>query len=318
VQIHAIAIKPTGNAKMDETTQSDATVRIGVSHTALERMVFAGLHGAGMNACVACCDRWADGSRIGLEWFRGDGSQTVRTYDALRDDAARFANVLTARGVQPGDVVAAMLPRGAESLTVILGTWRAGAVYQPISTGCPRQAVEARIFHTGHAAAKLIVTDTRNRGKFDLVDFCPPVLMVSGGAVVRPGDGDMVGEMSRQSANFAPVPRDGDDPFILLAGGRRCPVMAKLRSLVAVLTSIQLGLDPDEAAIGWDVADPVWCCGLYFSVIRPLLPGKTATARESDSTMFNHEVCQVMRARATDPVRTVRGFRPTTELRLAA
>src|SRR5579862_6213866 len=112
---------------MDDTTQSDATIRIGVSHLALERMVLATPDGAGMNACVACCDRWADGNRIGLEWTRRDGSQTVRTYDALRDDAARFANLLTARGVQPGDVVAGMLPRGAEMLTVILGTWRAGA-----------------------------------------------------------------------------------------------------------------------------------------------------------------------------------------------
>src|ERR1700676_2801176 len=143
---------------MEEAMLNHEIARTVVSRAALARMVLTTSDDAGMNACVACCDRWADGGQVGLEWYSRDGTMSVRTFDAMRDDAARFANLLTARGVRPGDVVAGILPRGAEMLTVILGTWRAGAVLQPISTGCSTAAIEARINHIGMPAAKLVVT----------------------------------------------------------------------------------------------------------------------------------------------------------------
>jgi len=288
--------------------------RTGFSLSAFERQVFAGADGAGMNACVACCDRWADGERVGLEWFgRADG----RTFDALRTDAARFANLLTARGIRPGDVVAGVLPRGAELLTVILGTWRAGAVYQPISTGCGPAAIEARINHTGMAAARLVVTDTVNREKLDLIDWCPPVLVVTHGATVRLGDGDFMAELVRQSTYFAPVPRTGDDPFLLLTGGRggsMRPVLPKLRSMVTILTSIQIGIEPRESDTGWDVTDPAWSFGLYFAVIRPLLLGLAATAHENDNLAA---AVAVLAARA-ETARRVTAWHQPEEMLLAA
>jgi len=257
----------------------------GVSFAAFERTLFVGTD-SGMNACVACCDRWADLDLDGLEWIGRDGATTVRGFAALRADAARFANLLSARGVRPGDVVAGMLPRGAEMLTVILGTWRAGAVYQPIPVGISEVAIEARINHTGRAPAKLVVTDMANRGTLGVVDYCPPVLVVANGARVRPGDGDFREELLRQPAHFTPVPRGGDDSFILLVGGRGGsvrPVMPKLRSMPAILTSIRVGLEPREADIGWDVTDPAWSFLLYFPVILPLLQGHAAIAYESDT-----------------------------------
>jgi len=256
-----------------------------VSFAAFERTLFADL-ASGMNACVACCDRWADLGLDGLEWIGPDGATTVRGFAALRADAARFANLLTARGVRPGDIVAGMLPRGAEMLTVILGTWRAGAVYQPIPVGMSEVAIEARINHTGRAPAKLVVADMANRGTLGVVSYCPPVLVVTNGARVRPGDGDFRQELMHQPAHFTPVPRDGDDPFILLVGGRGGsirPVVPRLRSLQAILTGIRVGLEPREADIGWDVTDPAWSFLLYFPVIQPLLQGHAALAYESDT-----------------------------------
>ena len=61
----------------------------GVSHAILDRLALVGSNDSEMNACVATCDRWADGSRIGLEWTGRDRGTIVRTYDALRADAAR-------------------------------------------------------------------------------------------------------------------------------------------------------------------------------------------------------------------------------------
>jgi acetyl-CoA synthetase len=212
----------------------------------------------------------------------------------LQRDAARFANLLTARGICPGDVVADILPRGTEMLTVVPGTWRAGAVYQPIvplvgasafeASSVGAAAFAARIHHTGKPVAKLVVTDMANRRTLGLVEFCPPVLVATRDAAVRPGDGDFFGELWTPSASFAPAHRDGDDPSILLTGGGDRPAaMPKPRSLATMPTSILIGLDPREAAIGWEVTDPAWSTSRYFPIIRPLLPRNAATGHASDN-----------------------------------
>jgi acetyl-CoA synthetase len=263
--------------------QDHQAAHAGVSLQAFEQVVFTGLRAGEMNACVACCDRWTDGNRVALQWFDRDHNQIDQTYASLQADAARFANLLTARGIGPGDVVAGLLPRGAELLTVVLGTWRAGAVYLPIFTGFGPAAIEARI---DASAAKLVVTDSTNRAKLDEIPWCPPILVTTNGAALDPADGDFRAEMSRQSVWFPAVARRGEDPFVLLFTShatRLQPVALPLRSLLAAVSSLQIGIDPRDADIGWDVADPAWSLGLYFAVVRPLLSGQAAIACETDN-----------------------------------
>ena len=102
------------------------------SITEVERRVLHGSLTGGLNACIECCDRWATDGRVALEWFGARGERERVTFASFRDGAARFANLLSQRGIGPGDVVAGLMPRIPELLTVILGTWRVGAVYQPL------------------------------------------------------------------------------------------------------------------------------------------------------------------------------------------
>jgi acetyl-CoA synthetase len=262
------------------------TATAGVSHRALARLTMAAGGSSGLNACVACCDRWADGNRVALTWFGNHGGQIERSYRSLQADAARFANLLAARGVGPGDVVAGLLPRGAEMLTVVLGTWRAGAVYLPIAGDLDAAAVERRLGTAAARATKLVVTDMANRATLDLVDFCPPVLVVASSVAPRQGDGDFHAELARQSSWFAPVERGATDPFILLFSetfGQLRPVALELGSMLAALACIQIGVDPRSAVDGWDVDDAGWSFGMYFSVMQPLLVGAAAIAYESDT-----------------------------------
>src|SRR6266511_1861269 len=118
----------------------------------------------GLNACYECCDRHAQPGRVALYWEGKDGQRATYTFAELQELSARFANFLRAQGVQPGDRVAGLLPRIPELLVVILGTWRAGAVYQTLFTAFGPKAIEYRV---GRSEAKLVVTDEANRSKLD-------------------------------------------------------------------------------------------------------------------------------------------------------
>ena len=233
----------------------------------------------GLNVCFECCDRHADSGRVALYWEGADGSSSTHSFAELRDRAAQFANLLTAHGVRPGDRVACMLPRIPELFVVALGAWRAGAVYVPLFTAFGPKAIEYRL---QRSAARLVVTDALNRDKLNDIPGLPPVMLVTREPeeTVRPGDIDFRQAMSQQSADFAPVMRTAEDPFLMMftsgTVGTAKGVTVPLKALPAFLVYMKygVGLQGDDGF--WNMADPGWAYGLYYAVVGPLLLG-TAT-----------------------------------------
>ena len=230
----------------------------------------------GLNVCYECCDRHAQAERVALYWEGQDGRSSVHTFAELRERSARFANFLQAQGIQPGDRVACLLPRIPELLVVALGVWRAGAVYVPLFTAFGGKAIDHRL---ERSAARLIVTDTTNRPKLNDLEHLPPVMTLrrEQGQVIPPGDFDFQAEMARQGADFLPVPRTGDDPFILMltSGTTGLPkgVAVPLKGLLANIVYMKYAVDLRAEDAFWNVADPGWAYGLFYAVVGPLLLG---------------------------------------------
>ena len=248
---------------------------------------FVGNFDTGINACVECCDRWVGSDRVALNWEGVDGSSDSVTFERLQVMSARFANFLTAQGIKAGDVVAAMLPRTPELLAVMLGTWRAGAVYQPMFTAFGPKAIEHRLKVSG---AKLLVTDHANRPKLDEVPNAPPIMIASRrDEPVREGDFDARIEMPKQSDTFVPVLRKGDDLFLMMATsgttGAAKGVPIPLKALQTFLAYMQYAIDLRPEDKFWNIADPGWAYGLYYAVIGPLLLGHTTTFYEGPFTV---------------------------------
>lgn len=236
---------------------------------------FAGTIEGGMNPCVECCDRYAQPGRIALEYESQHGSRATYTFEQLKELSARFANFITAQGVQPGDVVAVMLPRVPQLLIAALGIWRAGAVYQPLFTAFGPKAIEHRL---KTSSAKLVVTDLANRGKLDEVEMAPPAVVVNG---TRPGDLDFRTELQKADATFEPVLRNGNDLMLLMStsGTTGLPkgVPVPLRAMLTFREYMVDAVDLRPEDKFWNIADPGWAYGLYYAVIGPLLLGHTTT-----------------------------------------
>lgn len=258
------------------------------------------LHGSldAINACVECCDRHAEAGRIALYWESRDGNARSWTFAELQALSARFAGFLKAQGVQPGDRVAGLLPRTAELLVTILGTWRAGAVYQPLFTAFGPKAIEHRL---GSSGAKVVVTDTVNRPKLDEVEGAPPVVTVAGTSEapgdVTSGDFSFWAELARQPASFEPVMRRGDDPFLMMftsgTTGPAKPLLVPLKAIAAFAGYMRDAVDLRDEDAFWNLADPGWAYGLYYAVTGPLSLGHATTFYDGPFTV--ESTCRVIR-----------------------
>ncbi len=247
------------------------------------RQIMAELSGDldhGLNACTECCDRHAHSDRVALFWESKDGDSASLTFAELREHSARMANLLLSRGVKAGDRVAGLLPRIPELLVVMLGTWRAGAVYQPLFTAFGPRAIEHRVRASG---ARIAFTDGANRAKLDDVADCPPIVMVEGrddDAAHSDGLGFWA-ELARRPAQFEPVARRGDDPFLMLfTSGTTGPakgVMVPLKALLSFYVYMRYAVDLRAEDAYWNIADPGWAYGLYYAVTGPLLLGHATT-----------------------------------------
>lgn len=240
----------------------------------------------GLNACAECVDRHCGENRVALRHVALDDTLTTYSFEQLREMSARFANVLAAQGISAGDVVAGMLPRTPELLAVVLGTWRIGAIYQPLFTAFGPAALEQR-FDT--SSARLVVTNAANRAKLNDVSNRPLVAMVLGAGEALPeGDLDLRAAMDAASAEFQPVFRGGDDLFLMMStsGTTGLPkgVPVPLRALLSFAGYMRDAVDLRPEDVFWNIADPGWAYGLYYAITGPLLLGQATTFVEGGFT----------------------------------
>jgi len=239
----------------------------------------------GINACVEICDRWAtDPDRIALNYQGIEREPEQWSFASLKAESARFANLLVRQGIGKGDRVAALLPRTPELLVVILGTLRAGAVYQPLFTAFGSGAIEYRL---DRASTRLVVTDDQNRFKLDDVKNCPPIVRLNTSGEPHQ-DIDYRTGLQAESDQFEPVLIGADEPMLQMftsgTVGKSKGVTVPARALLSLHVYMTWAVDLRPEDRFWNVADPGWAYGLYYAVIGPLLLGATTHFNENGFT----------------------------------
>lgn len=240
------------------------------------------------NAYMACCGRHVrDGRGEHLALVHEDtaGNVTRLSFAELDKASGHVANLLQSYGVQAGDQVATMLPRTPELLTIVLATWRIGAVYQPLFTAFGYESIKYRM---DKANTKVVFTNLENRGKFeDLAEQTKMVLVGGNDSQQDHGWGDDRYEevVAAQSSTAAPVLLDTDAPFLQMftsgTVGKSKGVSVPLSALSAFYLYMHYAIDLRADDNYWNMADPGWAYGLYYAITGPLLMGITTHFNES-------------------------------------
>src|SRR3982075_279817 len=151
-------------------------------------------------------DNLDDPSRLAIETHDG---QRI-SYADLIARAGQMANVLVARGVKPGDRVAAQTEKSVPGLGLYLGTGRAGAVYLPLNTAYTLNELD---YFIGDAEPSLVVCDP---SKADGIG----AIAAKGGAKVETlgadGKGTLTDAAAKASPEFKTVARTDDDLAAIL------------------------------------------------------------------------------------------------------
>jgi acetyl-CoA synthetase len=219
-----------------------------------------------------------------LCWFGKYGSRRTLRFDELAGLAGRVAGFLTARGVAKGDRVAGFLPRVPETLAIMLGTWKIGAVYVPIFTGFGADAVAFRVRHSG---ARLLFTHREYRDRVPALSHGTTVVTLSAGAMRCPGDVDFEHALAESGPPVASVGcRRRDVAVLLYTSGSTGPpkgVQIATNFLLSVHPWITLGVDLHADDVFWPTGDPGWGYGL-ICYMAALALGVSVTFQEATPT----------------------------------
>ena len=226
---------------------------------------------AGLNAAHECCDRHAESrpDDPALYYLREDGEEAAYSFRQLQQLSERFANLLVARGIKPGDRVAGLLPGVPELMIGLIGAWRVGAVYLPLFVAFSPKTIGHRL---GRAGARLVLTTAALRAKLEASGAnVETVVVVSDESTpLKPGDLDFWQTVRSYPDGFELVLRRADDPFLQMftsgATGEPRSVSVPLRALVSFVSYLRDAVDLRRGDQLWRLADPGWAYGLYTGV----------------------------------------------------
>ena len=250
---------------------------------------------AKLNVSVNCIDRHLPdrATDTAIVWEGDDPADSQSfTYQELKSQVCRFANVLRSRGVNKGDRVCIYMPMIPEAAFAMLACARIGAIHSVVFGGFSPEALKDRI---NDAACRLVITaDEGVRGgkaiplKNNVDAALKQVECVDSVVVIRRTGGNIGWVYDRDlwyheaAASVAddcePEWMDSEDPlFILYTSGSTGKPKGVLHTtggyLLQAAMSMKYVFDYREGETYWCTADVGWVTGHTYIVYGPLAVG---------------------------------------------
>ena len=259
--------------------------------------------GGEVNSCYNALDRHVENGRAEQVALIYDSpvTSTVRafTYRELRDEVARFAGVLAARGVTRGDRVVIYMPMVPEAVIGMLACARLGAIHSVVFGGFASPELASRITD---ARPKAILTASCGIEIDRVIPYKPLLdraIELAGSkpeccivlqrpqarASLVPGRDHDWAQLAASATPAECVPVLATDPLYILytsgtTGNPKGIVRDNGGHLVALTWSMRniYGVEPGE--VYWAASDLGWAVGHSYIVYAPLFHGNTTVLYE--------------------------------------
>jgi acetyl-CoA synthetase len=257
------------------------------------RAELAGLPGGGLNIAYEAVDRQAEGplaTAVAMRFIGRDDEARELTYAELKEQTDRFANVLRALGVGPGERVFVLAGRIPELYVAALGAMKRGAVFSPLFSAFGPEPIEQRL-RLGDARV-LVTTPALYRRKVaasrERLPGLEHVLLAGEAEEIAgiEGAADLRALMEGADPAGALHPTAAEEMALLhfTSGTTGMPKGAVHvhEAVVAHRATGRLVLDLRPGDVFWCTADPGWVTGTSYGIIAPLALGATCVVDEGE------------------------------------
>ncbi len=256
---------------------------------AAARARLEGLPGGGLNIAHEALDRHVmagHGDQPALIWLGKDGGRQIVSYADLARDAARFANVLRAHGINRGARLFLLSGRVPALYAATLGALKAGVVVSPLFAAFGPEPVRARM-EIGEATVLVTTAQHYKRKVAPWRNELPGLKLVLIIGDDAPEDCVALSPaMAEASEHFDTEPTDSEDMALLhfTSGTTGLPkgVVHVHQAVVAHVETGRLALDIRPGDIYWCTADPGWVTGMSYGIISPLCNRVTMVVDEAE------------------------------------
>jgi acetyl-CoA synthetase len=250
------------------------------------------LPGGGLNLAHEAIDRHCSNGLSGkaaLLWEGKNGETERYTFDQMRRETNKFANVLKGLGLKKGDRVFTFLERVPEHYFAVFGTLKAGCIVGPLFAAFGPDPVKDRLENSG-ACVLFTQPDLRTRIAQvlpQLPELKHIIVVNKLGRFKEPlaeGDLDYDQLMASASDELGPLDTTRDDYSVIhyTSGTTGKPKGAVHRHNAVIQHYLTgkwvLDLHPDD--IYWCTADPGWVTGTSYGMFAPWTNGVTQVVYE--------------------------------------
>jgi acetyl-CoA synthetase len=250
-----------------------------------------GLPSGGINIAHEAVDRHVacgKGARTALHWLGKAGERRGLSFADLAEETNRFANVLAALHVAPGEGVFLLLGRVPELHIAMLGALKARCVVTPLFSAFGPEPIATRM-EMGDARVLVTTPELYRRkvqGSRARLAGLRHVILVGDDGAAHPGVLRWEEVMESASCDYTIAPTDPESTSLLhfTSGttGRPKGAMHVHGAVLAHMVTGRYALDLHDDDVFWCTADPGWVTGTSYGVIAPLCCGVTSIVVEAE------------------------------------
>ncbi|MSQ61035.1 MAG: acetate--CoA ligase [Dehalococcoidia bacterium] len=249
-----------------------------------------GLRDDFVNQAYQCIDRHVydgRGEKTAMIWEGADGAIERYTFEDMRRQTNRFANVLRKLGVRKADRVFIFADRIPELYFALFGVLKVGAIGAPLFSAFGPEPVAERV---KRAEGMMIITTPALLPKVNAIRGDLPslkhVMVIGHRAAVTAAEGDLdYGALMAEASDEFEIERTGAEDWSIMhftSGTTGLPKgAAHVHGAVVghyATGKYALDLHPDD--VFWCTADPGWVTGTSYGMFAPWSNGVTQVIYE--------------------------------------